>query len=422
MQERPLRIVQIHSADSGGGAEQMALMLHHEFSARGQDSWFLVGRKDLNVDLERTIQTPRQPRYRGELGLRMIPERLLGLQYFSSPSIAGEMWPLKFKPDILLIHSIHGSEGYFRTEDLEWLSAQCPTFLFMHDQWLMTGHCAYTLGCDFWRTGCLRCPDLTVYPALEKDGSRYNWQRKRRVMSSSRLWVGSPAQWLLDLVRESPILGELDQFYVPNAFDPKLFFPGDRQAARRSLGIPQDSQVVLFLAQSAKSRFKDFSTLARAFARIRDLGFKFTLITVGGMPDPEIRAALPPDVLYFEYTTDRQKIADYYRVADLFCLSSCAEVLPLTILESLACGTPVIASDVGGVSEVVIPGKTGWLVPPKDESKLVETVIMALSDQKSLMLLREKAVAFSSDFVIEKIASKFLSLFRARLNECDPTL
>lgn len=394
----------------------MARMLHESFLSHGHDAWLLVGSKGLNVDPDRTLLTPRKPRYRGELGLRRIPEKLLGLQYFASPSLAGKSWPLQFKPDVLLIHSMHGSEGYFRLEDLKWLSMQCPTFLFLHDQWLMTGHCAYTLGCELWRTGCPKCPDISIYPAVSRDGCRYNWQRKRKVLRSNRLQIGAPARWLLDLARESPILRDLDQFYIPNAFDPRFFYPGDRDAARNSLGIPDHTNVILFLAQGgSRSPFKDFRTLAAAFAKLRGKGFPFRLITVGGRPDPETRSALPEDVTYFDYSTDRSRIADFYRAADVFCLSTRAEVLPLTILESLACGTPVVATDVGGVSEVVIPGKTGWLVPPADADVLANTLMEALSNSESLRHLRQSVIDFSGEFVIGKTTARFLELFRTRL-------
>ncbi len=68
---------------------------------------------------------------------------------------------------IVQCHNLHG--GYFDLRALQWLSARVPTLLTLHDMWTLTGHCAHALGCDRWRTGCGRCPDLKLDPAIRAD-------------------------------------------------------------------------------------------------------------------------------------------------------------------------------------------------------------------------------------------------------------
>ncbi len=406
-----LRIVQIHSADAGGGAEVMAALLHQEFLRAGHDSWMLVGSK--RGDDSRVRPTPRGPRWRGELRLRSIIERLFGLQYYASPSLAGKQWPLKERPDALLVHSMHGSQGYFRIEDLAWLSNWCPTYLYLQDQWLLTGHCAYSLGCERWKTGCGHCPDLAIYPSLERDSTNANWRRKQRVLGKCRLTVGSPARWILDLAKSSPILSRHEQFYIPNAVDFTVFNPEGSAAARAKLGLSTDVPVILFLAQQGtRSTFKDFGTLALAFQRLKALRPEVRLMTVGDEPSAETRAALPADTLYFPYSLDRARIADYYRAADLFCHSTKADVCPLTILEAQACGTPVVGTAVGGVPEIIVEGETGWLVPLQDTKALTATLLSALADRTRLESMGRHATRFAQDFDLPLIASRFLSLFQ----------
>jgi glycosyltransferase involved in cell wall biosynthesis len=413
-----LKIVQIHSGDSGGGAELMARMLHEEFRNKGHDAWFLVGTKQLSVDPERTILTPRSPSFKGELRMRLWVERALGLQYFAAPSLAGKNWPLSFLPDIVLIHSLHGANSYFRTEDISWLARKAPTYIYLQDQWIMTGHCAYSLSCDRWKIGCGKCPDLGIYPAIQKDGTRANWRRKKRTLLKSDVVLGSPAKWILDLARVSEITSHLPQFHIPNAFDPNTFHSSGRAASRAKLGLQPSEKVILFLAQQGtKSTFKDFHSLATAFQHLQQLGEKFKLVTVGDQPDAETRAALPHDVIYFPYTTDRARIADYYRSADIFCHSTKADVLPLTILESLACGTPVIGTNVGGVPEIVIPGRTGWLVPLADPVALSNAIREAFSDENELTRLQAECVTFAKEFTISKQADRFLEMFASRQPE-----
>ncbi len=414
----PLRIVQIHGADSGGGAEYVASMLHRQFLEQGHDAWLLVGSKRSDNNCERTISTPRTPLYRGELGLRAVLQKYLGLQGFASPTLSGENWPLPFSPDAILVHSIHGASNFFRTEDLIWLAKRARTFVYLHDQWYMTGHCAYSLGCERWKIGCGSCPDLSIYPALQRDGTARNWRRKRRLFSTAEIVVGSPARWTLDLARQSPVLSRSDQYWIPNGIDRHVFHENGRAESRQRLQISSDAKVVLFLAQQgSKSPFKDFETLAEAFRIIRQKGIPVQLVTVGGEPSAETRISLPDDVRYFPYTNDREEIADFYRAADIFCHSTKADVFPLTIIESLACGTPVVGTDVGGVRELVIPGRTGWLTPLGDARTLAQALLEALGDSENLKSLAEKAVVFASEFTIQRQAAQFIELFRRHVTE-----
>lgn len=416
--DRKLRIVQIHSGDLGGGAEVMARMLHEGFLRHGHDAWFLVGRRQLDGDKERTVPTPRHGLFRGELKFRKWIEDWRGLQYFASPTLSGKNWPFPFRPDVILVHSIHGASSYFRTEDLKWLSEFAPTFIYLQDQFLMTGHCAYSLGCERWQQGCGQCPDLTIYPSVTKDRTSANFLRKQRILSSASVQVGSPARWILELAHQSPILSHLPQFHIPNAYDPVFFNPAGRVEARRNLGISLDKKVVLFLAQAGtKSSFKDFETLVIAFRQLNQNDFPVTLITVGDRPTEETRMALPGNVHFFPYSADRHKIADYYRAADVFCHSTKADVLPLAILESLACGTPVIGTEIGGVPEIVIPGNTGWTFPIGRADCLADILSVVLRQPNVLKEYQQRAIEFSKDFTIDVQVDRFIKLFRCHMHQ-----
>ena len=99
-------------------------------------------------------------------------------------------------PDVLHLHNLHG--GYFDLRVLPELSARQPTVVTMHDEWLYTGHCAYTLDSERWLEGCGSCPHLDSYPALRVDGTAENWRRKAALYKRSRLHVVCPSEWLLD--------------------------------------------------------------------------------------------------------------------------------------------------------------------------------------------------------------------------------
>jgi len=98
----------------------------------------------------------------------------------------------------------------------------------LHDTWLTADHCAYTLGCEHWKTGCGDCPDITRPLAVPRDSSAANWKRKRDILSRSRLFVAGPSRWVLDKARNSILAGaSVEEFLIPNGIDTSVYREGD---------------------------------------------------------------------------------------------------------------------------------------------------------------------------------------------------
>ena len=184
--DRPLHIVQLSHRDIGGGAQKTALLLHRAYRELGHDSTLVVGRQ-LGEPEPGVVVLDNARRKKGLNLLRIAVEQYLGWQYLCFPGShclqeqIGKPW------DVLFAHNLHGH--YFDLAALPRLSQLAPTILMLHDSWLYTGHCAYHIDCDRWRTGCGRCPDLTIPPAIRRDGTRFNWKRKKRIYQRSRLWL-----------------------------------------------------------------------------------------------------------------------------------------------------------------------------------------------------------------------------------------
>ena len=104
-------------------------------------------------------------------------------------------------PSVIHCHNLHS--GYFDLRALPWLSRVAPVVLTLHDAWLLSGHCAHSFGCDRWKNGCGACPDLSIPPAIAKDGTAANWKRKRRIFERSQLYVVTPSQWMMDRAQQS---------------------------------------------------------------------------------------------------------------------------------------------------------------------------------------------------------------------------
>lgn len=452
MNQRSRDILQISTADRLGGAERIALNLHRAYRAAGRGATLAVGRRytdesgvmEIRHDVAGSVwrrtmwrlHHTMQPYY----GRSLIARRLArashqlaapqgrrddatGLENFDYPGIWNLLNRLPAPPDVIQLHNLHG--GYFDLRALPMLASRAPLVLTLHDAWLLAGHCAQSLGCERWQTGCGACPDLTIYPAIRRDATADNWRRKRDIFSQCKLNLATPSRWLMRQVERSMLWPAISEARViPNGVDTDVFTPGDRAAARTALGLPHDAHVLLFAGLGATTnRFKDVAMLRAAAERLAAMraatakegtvassprAILFIVLGERGTLKPIAGATVqcvPPE-------HDPGRVAKWYRAADLYVHAAHADTFPNTVLEAQACGTPVVATAVGGIVEqveslTVLPGivgspaerATGLLTPPGDAEAMARGIKKLLTDD----VLRRRLAANG----VKQVASRY---------------
>lgn len=382
---RPV-ILQVSTADTGGGAERVALNLHQTYQLRGYRAWLAVGRKTGNYQGVLLIPNDRYRnlwvkacfrvrdlfRPRGENGpgvnipYRFLhvagrlgePSRLLdrwrGREDFHFPGAWHLLDLVPQQPDLVHCHNLHG--GYFDLRVLPRLSQRVPVILTLHDCWLLTGHCAHPFDCERWKIGCGQCPDLSIPPAVTRDATAENWRRKRDIYRKSRLYIATPSRWLMDKVKDSILTeGTVEYRVIPNGVDLGTFCPpADRAAVRAALNLPQQAKVLLFTAKTVRGNiWKDYATLRAAIKGVaeKDKEGPVLFIALGDQaPEERLGEAV---IRFIPFTHDAATVARYYQAADLYIHAARADTFPNTVLEALACGTPVVATAVGGIPDQV---------------------------------------------------------------------
>jgi len=441
-----MNILQVSTYDYAGGAEKVAWDLFKTYQKRGHGSWLAVGRK--NVHDPHVLEIPRlsspvpwaplcwllhgrlvriEPWIGGVSRLcewlrimaQGIPEieRELGREDFNFSGTGQLLQLLPQRPDILHAHNLH--KDYFDLRMLPKLSYQLPTVITLHDEWLLSGHCAYTFTCDRWRTGCGSCPDLSIYPSIRRDATACNWKRKKGIYSRSRLYIATPSKWLMDRVEQSMLVGGIvEKRIIPYGVDLYYFHPEDKQKAKAQLNLPQDIDTVLFVANEIrKNIFKDYETIRQAISIVSQKKPDRRLLFLAlGEEAPE-ECSGNAVIRFISYQNDAAIVANYYQAADIYLHAAKTDNFPCAVLEALACGTPVIATAVGGIPEQIIDGVTGFLVAPGDSMEMGHKMEYLLNSPEVRLRMGQAAAEDAKvRFNLDQQASAYLDWYNDILN------
>ncbi len=441
--KRSLRVVQVSTSDTGGGAERIAADLHVASLARGMKSTLAVGHRF--GDIERTVLIPNDARRSAwtRAWLRLAPD---SASIFASRGSASRLWRRAVKSiaepdravrrlggyedfaypgtpaipvlgggraDVLHLHNLHG--GYFDLRCLPSLTVSTPTVLTAHDTWLASGHCAYAIDCQRWLEGCGDCPTLWTPPSISRDRSAENLRLKRKIYQASRVHLVGPSKWVLsELERSAFAEAVIDVHHIPNGVDQHVFRPAPSgiAAAKAALGVPSGALVIVFSAANQASPYKDFATIEAALPRIVEsvANHSLVLFALGGLPAgqtvPGARVVSVP------YSPDPRHVAAHLQAADLAVHMARAENHPLAILEAQSCGVPVVASRVGGIPETLVDGATGLLVDPGDITGLAQAASALLVDDTRRRTMSAEAQAYASRyFGLDRMVDEYVALY-----------
>jgi glycosyltransferase involved in cell wall biosynthesis len=289
------------------------------------------------------------------------------------------------RPDAVVVGNLHGAG--LSADLLGRITARWPTLYFLHDQWLLTGRCAYSEQCTQYLTGCDHtCPTPDEYPRLLPEKISESWSMKRRVLNSDNppLLLGN-SRWMCDFARRAlsgidtpsktpaaPI--ESARLGVPL----DVFRPHDRKQSREALGLPPDRFIIMIAGSPLTAPRKGLAHLATA---LDELNLPDVLVVGAGSGNS---GDLPPirGMHLIGMINEPRELAMLFSAADLFVGPSLEEAFGQVFIEAAACGTPSIGYPVGGVPEAIADGITGRLAAAVEPTALAKAILELYRDDE----------------------------------------
>lgn len=256
----------------------------------------------------------------------------------------------KFKPDVVHIHELH---AYFVNIKplINYLKKnKIQTVMTLHCEFAYTGKCGHSVECEKWQTECGDCPHLKDYPStLFFDHTKFMFNQKKKLFEDfDNLTIVTPSKWLAERAKQS-FLKNKDVRVIHNGIDTDVFSPKNTSALRTMHNITDDEKIVLAVAPNLMSGNKGGKYVLELADRMKEQNVRFVLIGV----DEEMTSE-NNNVILLHRIYDKELLAQYYSLADVFVICSERENFPTTCIESQCCGTPVCGFDVGGVKETIL--------------------------------------------------------------------
>lgn len=369
-----MKIVHLSYADGGGGAAKAAYRIHRGLLGLGVDSRMLVSRKT-GADKSVSDSGSSAGRIWSQVSayLDLLPAHLMpgGLDGYCSLSWVGTgpvVRAMRLNPDIVHLHWINS--GFMRLEEIRRL--KCPVVWRLADMWPMAGAEHYVGSSRRYIDG---------YHAANRpagagrvDLSAWTWKRKSRCYAAlADLTVVTPSQWLAECARYSELFRGRRVEVIPTGQDVNVYRPIPKDVARQILGLSASQKIIMTASMELNDARKGVDLLMGALLCLEGRDYALMLLGGGGVP-----AGVPFPVHPLGKLEDDIALAIAYSAADVFVAPSREENLPNTVIESMACGTPAVAFNIGGMPDLIKTMETGHLARAFDVEDMahgIETIL-----------------------------------------------
>ncbi|MEM1153177.1 MAG: glycosyltransferase [Pseudomonadota bacterium] len=410
-----MKILVVSQADIHGGAARAATRLHRGFIEQGYRSTMLVARR---AGDDQTVVGPRSGYANTWADVRnylAAPLHALhnandgGLQSFNILPSGMHKKINAMDVDIVNLHWVNRE----MMSIAEIGKIRHPIVWTLHDMWAFSGagHYEHLEYPNRYLSGYTK----DNVPAGSSRLDRWVYRRKKRHWTDRAMHFVTPSGWLAECVRRSELLQGRPVTQIQNCLDLQTFRPLDRDKARELLGLPRDRRFLLFAAMfSSSDTRKGYKQLQSALQLCESELNELELLVMGASEPLEAEDMGFP-VRYLGKLQDELSAALVYAAADALVAPSLQDNLPNTVLEALACGTPCVAFDTGGLPDLIQHRRNGALATAFSAESLAEQIIWLLQSEEYEQLCQRARAGVEKMNSTAVVTRQYESVFRDAL-------
>ena len=418
-----LKIVHLNTYDGNGGAGRACVRLNRALLANGTDSKIVVHYKfGTDPQIKSFNSTLAQKAYTAGT---IVAERILAKRYLKPLRTPFSFtWfgrsvihhPDVKNADIIHLHWVNHS--FLNPKHLaEIAKLNKPVVWTFHDSNAFTGGCHVRYECDHFEKECGDCPLLKH--AGPDDISHQAWLQKNGAYGVLDFTVIAPGSWMLASLKRAGLMKGKDALRIPNTLETNIFKPSDKISAKRLAGLPEDKFIFLSgFMPSRKDLHKGTSYLLESMALLKQragINVNQIELVVFGNRNTEDVPDFPFKTSFLGTINDDEMLAACYAAADAFLTTSVEDNLPYTVMEALACGTPVIAFTTGGIPDMVQHEYNGYLATYRSSESFTDGMEWIIKHPNREKLQQQARQSVLDNFSENIIAGKHIQLYNKLL-------
>jgi glycosyltransferase involved in cell wall biosynthesis len=408
-----MKVLHISYSDAFDGASIAAYRLHKSLREKGIDSRLIVMKKNTNDKDVICISNQYRNILRRVVGYAIIKKykkrdksRLFSpacIPFRGIRTIVN-----KEKPDIVHLHWICG--GMLSLGQLQKIGRKAPLVFTMHDNWLYSGGCHVHLQCNNYKTKCGNCPILNS--KYSNDLSSKIFIKKAQVFLAIKKYsIIGVSSWISNDAKLSPILNKENIKTVANPINIGVFKPVNKAEAREKLKLPENKKLILFGAVNPLSdKNKGYDILTKVLGILHNK--ELELVIFGNKQRVDNINGYTVHTMGF--ITDVQLLCEIYSACDVMLVPSYQEAFGQTAVESMACGTPVVAFGYSGLLDIIDHKINGYLAKPYDAIDFANGITWVINNTSHFELSKNARKKVENEFAETIVANKIISIY----NDC----
>lgn len=419
-----LKVVHLNTYDGNGGAGRACLRLSDALNASGINStviaYYKFGQNPKIDTFSKSIFAKAKAvfnilaeRYLAKIFVKAAKTpfslQWFGQSIFKHPAIKDA--------DIIHLHWVN--HGFLTPKFLAQLDElEKPVVWTFHDSNAFTGGCHVRYSCEHFHRQCGNCPLLKF--SSDHDISHRNWLRKQQAYSKLGFHIVAPSVWMANSVKQSSLLGIRQISTIPNTIEIDVFKPYVKAEAKKILKIPANHFVIMSgFMPSKNDKHKGTPYLIEALnelAKRPEIPNELIELIIFGNKDEKSLPEFPFKTTFLGTINKDEHLAKCYAAADAFITPSLEDNLPNTVMESLACATPVIAFKTGGIPDMVKHLQNGYLADYQSATDLADGIEWLFLHEDRTAVQKEARRTILTEFAPEVIAAKHYILYENLLN------